>query len=125
MTGPLHSSARLRRRRVVSIKFSDLEIFIAIVAAGSISRAAENLAAPKSRISRHCKELEESLGTRLLERTTRSIRLTESGESIYRDALQILENVELCITRIPKVKNGWIMAFQEYTDTDKIASLFK
>lgn len=78
----------------MAIKFSDLEIFIAIVEAGSISRAAENLGAPKSRISRHLKELEESLGARLLDRTTRSIQLTESGERVYCDAQRILENVE-------------------------------
>ena len=78
----------------MTIKLENLEIFVAIVEAGSISRAADNLASPKSRISRHLKDLEESLGARLLERTTRSLQLTESGERVYRDAQRILENVE-------------------------------
>ena len=33
--------------------------------------------------------------------------------------------IELDVTQVFKVKNGWITSFQEYTDTDKMASLFK
>ena len=84
----------------MSIKLIDFEIFVAIVDAGSISRAAENLAVPKSRVSRHLKELEEGLDTRLLERTTRSLRLTESGETVYRGAQRILGNVEALQARV-------------------------
>jgi molybdate transport repressor ModE-like protein len=86
----------------MSIKLNDLEIFVAIVEAGSISRAADNLGVPKSRVSRHLRELEESLGTRLLERTTRSIQFTESGERVYRDAQRILENVEALQSGVDK-----------------------
>jgi hypothetical protein len=57
----------------MSIKFNDLEIFIAIVEAKAISRAADNLDVPKSHVSRHLKELEEGLNRRLLDRTTRRI----------------------------------------------------
>ena len=78
----------------MSLKLTDLEIFVAIVEAGSISRAADNLGAPKSRISRHLKELEEDLGARLLDRTTRQSRLTEEGEQVYASAQGILEKVE-------------------------------
>ncbi len=84
----------------MSIKLIDFEIFIAIVDAGSLSRAAENLAVPKSRISRHLKELEDGLDTRLLERTTRSISLTESGETVYRSAHRILGNVAALQARV-------------------------
>lgn len=76
------------------VKLTDLENFIAIVDAGSISRAADNLGAPKSRISRHLKELENELGTRLLDRTTRRINLTEAGQTFYGGAQRILANVE-------------------------------
>jgi DNA-binding transcriptional LysR family regulator len=78
----------------MSVKFEDLEIFVAIVEANSISRAADNLDMPKSRVSRHLKELEEELGERLLERTTRSIRLTEAGDRFYQGSLQMLDNME-------------------------------
>jgi DNA-binding transcriptional LysR family regulator len=78
----------------MSIKLSSLEIFVAIVDAGSISRAADNLGMPKSGVSRNLKDLEESMDTRLLQRTTRSISLTEAGEKVYRGAQGILANVE-------------------------------
>jgi DNA-binding transcriptional LysR family regulator len=78
----------------MAVKFTDLEIFIAIVEAESISRAADNLGAPKSRLSRHLKELEEELGTSLMDRTTRRIRLTEAGQTFYLGAQRILDNME-------------------------------
>jgi DNA-binding transcriptional LysR family regulator len=78
----------------MAIKFNDLEIFIAIVEAKSISRAADNLDVPKSHISRHLKELEEGLNTRLLDRTTRSVSLTEAGETFYLGAQRIIDNME-------------------------------
>ncbi len=78
----------------MTIKLTDLESFIAIVEAGSISRAADNLAVPKSRVSRNLKDLEQALNTRLLDRTTRSLSLTEYGETVYRAAQRILDNVE-------------------------------
>jgi len=84
----------------MSVKFSDLEIFVAIVEANSISRAADNLDVPKSRVSRHLKELEEELGQRLLERTTRSLRLTESGERFYQGSLAVLDNLEALCTEV-------------------------
>ncbi len=84
----------------MSVKFEDLEIFVAIVEANALSRAADNLGVPKSRVSRHLKELEEELGERLLERTTRSIRLTEAGERFYRGSLQVLDNMEALRTEV-------------------------
>jgi len=78
----------------MSIKFNDLEIFIAIVEAKSISRAADNLDVPKSHVSRHLKELEEGLNRRLLDRTTRRISLTEAGETFYLGAQRIIDNME-------------------------------
>lgn len=84
----------------MNIKFDDLEIFVAIVEANSISRAADNLRVPKSRVSRHLKELEEELGLRLLERTTRISRLTEAGERFYHGSLQVLDNLEAVRTEV-------------------------
>ncbi len=84
----------------MSVKFEDLEIFVAIVEANSISRAADNLGVPKSRVSRHLKELEEELGERLLDRTTRRIRLTEAGERFYQGSLQVLDNLEALRTEV-------------------------
>ena len=49
---------------------------------------------PKSRVSRNLKDLEEGLNTRLLDRTTRSLNLTEYGETVYRSAQRILDSIE-------------------------------
>jgi len=76
------------------LKLNSLEVFIAIVDAGSISRAAENLDMPKSGVSRHLSDLEKTLDARLLERTTRRIALTEAGQTVYDGAQRIVGNVE-------------------------------
>lgn len=66
------------------MNFDDLNTFVIVVDAGSITAAAKVLEVPKSKVSRHMARLEEALGARLLERSTRSQRLTELGEGLYR-----------------------------------------
>ena len=61
----------------------DLATFARVVDAGNFSVAARQLGTTPSTVSRQIKRLEESLGTRLLERSTRSIRLTDSGAQVY------------------------------------------
>lgn len=72
--------------------------FIAIVQAGSFSAAARKLQRHPSIISKRIASLEERLGVRLIERSTRSIKLTDAGERFYErlhTAAQILEEAEL------------------------------
>ena len=64
-------------------------IFAKIVEQGSFSSAAEYLDIPKATVSRKIASLEENLGVRLLERSTRSLRLTPNGEKFLQYALQI------------------------------------
>ena len=64
-------------------------IFAKIVEQGSFSSAAENLDIPKATVSRKIASLESTLGVRLLERSTRSLRLTPNGEKFLQYALQI------------------------------------
>lgn len=59
-----------------------LLVFTEIVASGSLTGAARTLSVSKSVISEHLSGLEEDLGVRLLERTTRQIRLTQVGEHV-------------------------------------------
>lgn len=65
-----------------------------VVQCGSFTRAAERLRTQKARISRQIKEMESELGVRLLERTTRRLRLTEVGREIYERSVGILDAVE-------------------------------
>jgi DNA-binding transcriptional LysR family regulator len=62
----------------------DMATFARVVDAGNFSVAARQLGSTPSTVSRQIKRLEEAFGTRLLERSTRSIRLTDSGTQVYR-----------------------------------------
>ena len=57
-----------------------LKEFSTIAAEGSFAAAARKLGVPKSTVSKHVQDLEAKLGTQLIERTTRRLRLTTEGE---------------------------------------------
>lgn len=61
-------------------------LFIKIVEAGNISKAAELLNEPKAKLSRNLALLEEELGVQLVYRTTRQFKLTEAGMSLYQNS---------------------------------------
>jgi len=69
----------------------DLATFARVVEAGNFSAAARLLGTTPSTVSRQMQRLERALGTRLLERSTRSIRLTESGAQVYRHCRHMVE----------------------------------
>nr|WKF59102.1 HTH-type transcriptional regulator PgrR [Paraburkholderia busanensis] len=62
----------------------DMAVFARVVDAGNFSLAARQLGSTPSTVSRQIKRLEEALATRLLERSTRSVRVTESGAQVAR-----------------------------------------
>lgn len=70
-----------------------IELFAAVADTGSISRAAEQLDLSISGASRHLRALEERLGVRLIERTTRRLFLTEAGHEFLRRALAGLAEI--------------------------------
>ena len=61
----------------------DLALFVGIVDAGSLAAAARSLELPKSTVSRRLMAIEERLSTRLLQRSTRKLSLTEAGRQLY------------------------------------------
>ncbi len=65
-------------------------MFVRVAEQASFTRAGQQLGIPKSRVSLRLKALEERLGTRLLQRTTRAVRLTPSGEQLLERARQFL-----------------------------------
>lgn len=67
------------------MNWDDFDAFCQVVDHGGFTAAARALDRPKSSLSTSVSRLETELGTRLLERTTRQLRLTEAGESLYRD----------------------------------------
>jgi DNA-binding transcriptional LysR family regulator len=66
---------------------NDLRFFAAVVSRGSFSGAARELGLPKSRLSRRVAQLEADLGVRLLERSTRRLKVTEVGQEVYAQAV--------------------------------------
>lgn len=74
-------------------RLSVMNAFCRIVERGNFARAAEDLGVSAPLLSREIKLLEESLGTTLLTRTTRSMSLTESGRLYYQQAQGILDAV--------------------------------
>jgi DNA-binding transcriptional LysR family regulator len=73
---------------------TDLEIFARVVAAESMSGAGREMGLSPAVVSKRLKRLEERLGTRLLQRTTRQVALTEAGQGYYERVLAILASVE-------------------------------
>jgi DNA-binding transcriptional LysR family regulator len=90
----------------------DLErmaIFARVVEEKSFSAAARRLNLSKSLVSKHITQLEKSIGSRLLNRTTRALSLTEAGSIFYEHCARIIEELEeakLAVTRIQSEPRG-------------------
>jgi len=74
--------------------FLDMLIFVRVTQAGSLSRAARELGFSLTVVSRKLSRLEERLGVRLVNRTTRSLTLTEEGSRFYDRSVRILAEIE-------------------------------
>jgi DNA-binding transcriptional LysR family regulator len=74
--------------------FNDLQFFTAVVLNRGFSAAARALRVPKSRVSRRVAVLEERLGVRLLNRTTRGFNLTQVGRQFYEHAHAAVREAE-------------------------------
>ncbi|MCC2956906.1 LysR family transcriptional regulator [Massilia sp. IC2-477] len=75
-------------------RFAELKTFCTVAAAGGFSAAARQLGVATSSVTRVIDALEERLGVALLNRSTRSVTLTEAGRGYQEDALRILEQLE-------------------------------
>lgn len=74
--------------------FKEIELFVHVADAGSISKAAEQLGLSVSAASRHLIALETRLGVRLVQRTTRQLSLTEIGAEFYRRSKSVLADMQ-------------------------------
>ncbi|QKC85416.1 LysR family transcriptional regulator [Mesorhizobium sp. NZP2077] len=70
-----------------------MEVFVAVVENGSLISASITLNTSNAAVSRQLAGLEDHLGTRLLNRTTRRVWMTDAGEDFFRRAQQILSDV--------------------------------
>ena len=78
-------------------RLTAMQVFVEVAQSGSFSATADKLDMSRAMVTRYVGELEQWLGARLLQRTTRSVTLTDAGESCLRRSQQMLalvENVE-------------------------------
>ncbi len=83
-----------------NINLDDIRLFVAVVQAGSLSRASELTGVPTSRLSRRLTELESSLGTQLINRGKKGVSLNELGERFFIHAQEMLSHASLAIDSI-------------------------
>ena len=75
-------------------RLKGIDVFVAAAAAGSFAAAAERLNLTGSAVGKSIARLEARLGTRLFERTTRTLRLTDAGTAFHRVCTRVLEDIE-------------------------------
>lgn len=92
-----------------SADLGELVVFTQVVRCGSFTAASRSLGMPKSTVSRKVAELETRIGARLLQRTTRSLSLTDIGRAYYERCARIiadLEEAEQVVTRMQATPRG-------------------
>jgi DNA-binding transcriptional LysR family regulator len=81
-------------RTMKDTDYNEIKAFLALAREGSYTRASQRLGVPKSYISRKVSELEARLQIRLVERTTRSVRLTDDGIRYFEVCDQAYREIE-------------------------------
>ncbi len=79
--------------------------FVHVVEKKGFAPAGRALNIPKSRLSRHISQLEDQLGARLIQRTSRQFKVTEMGEAIYQHARKAVDEIEAANTAIEARSN--------------------
>src|ERR1700757_1777140 len=88
---------------------NEILVFTRVVQAGSFTTAAAELGMPKSSVSRKVSELEDRLKTRLLQRTTRKLSLTDVGRTYFDYCTRIvseIESAERAVSSLQDVPRG-------------------
>jgi DNA-binding transcriptional LysR family regulator len=77
------------------LDLNDFFLFVQVVDRGGFTAASRTLRTPKSTLSHRIQQLENSLGLRLLNRTSRKFGMTDAGEDFYQHAVAVLREAEL------------------------------
>ncbi len=75
-------------------RLSSLEIFVKVLDTGSFTEAARVMSVSKSHVSKQIRQLEDRLGVRLINRTTRRVSPTDAGRAFYERCAGIIEDLE-------------------------------
>jgi DNA-binding transcriptional LysR family regulator len=84
---------------------NDLYFFAQVVDHGSYAAAGRALGVPRSKLSRRIMELEERLGVRLIQRSTRKLKITEIGQEYYRHCVAMLVEADAAQEVIDKSRS--------------------
>ncbi len=87
-------------------RFTSMTAFATVVAAGSFAAAAQRLSLSPAAVTNHVRALEQRLGARLLNRTTRKVSLTEAGRDYYERCTQILAQIEEADGRVSALSSA-------------------
>jgi DNA-binding transcriptional LysR family regulator len=88
------------------IEFRHLHYFACVAEELHFSRAADKLGMAQAPLSQQIRQLEERIGTRLLLRTTRSVKLTPAGEIFLRHAMEILGGIDRAVTHTRSISGN-------------------
>ena len=91
------------------LDLNDISLFVQVVRFGSFSEAGRRLGIPANTISRRIQELEQQLGARLMQRSTRKLQLTDAGYELYSNSAAAVDGLQqagedlIAGGRIPRV----------------------
>src|SRR6188768_4008943 len=83
-----------------------LRYFVAVAEAENVTRAAAKLRVAQPAVSRQIRDLEEELGIALLERTAKSVRLTDAGRIFLEEARAVLQRADEAVQAVRAVAGG-------------------
>ncbi|MEO6853966.1 MAG: LysR family transcriptional regulator [Rhodoferax sp.] len=93
------------------LDLNDIALFVQVVEAGSFAAAARRLGLPANTVSRRVQDLEQHLGARLLQRSTRKLTLTEAGRDLHTrstDPLQALAQAAQALSDVSQLPSGTV-----------------
>lgn len=85
---------------------NDLRFFVDVIEQGGFAAAARKLGVPRSKLSRRIIQLEERLGVRLIQRSTRQFAVTEIGREYYRHCLAMTVEADAAQEVIDRTRSG-------------------
>jgi len=107
----------------MQISLDDIAAFVRVAELKSFNRAADELGVTQSALSRRMKKLEDALETRLLDRTTRTVRLTVVGNEFLPMATRMIRDVEKSIsdiTDVIQIRSGVVTISSNMTIADTL-----
>ena len=120
-------------KKVIEYNLTSLKAFLAVGSTGSMTAAAAKLGLTQSAISQAIRQLEDVLGTVIIDRSHRPLALTPAGQVLLRHAQPIVEDVEALPTivrqagsaKLPELKIGVVDSFASTAGPELIRALLK